>query len=514
MVDDEKFSTLAQPLPTRMARLTADQSTGTLVIGSEDARREIFFVTGEIRAARSNIEGEMLGMWLVEHKKISEDERALTLLAQGADQVGTLGHILVKRGYITQADLEDELQELTLEIIRRAASESSPRFGFMGGQGDPQPDTLPNITTSQIILVAARECRDKVAMWDLLGSFDQKVSLKLSLESVLGQLELTPSEGFILSRLDAAKDLSSLKHLSTLPEQEVVSSLYALVVAGVVAIDTEVGPDDPTVVSEDPIEEPAGVEIDSGIDESGFEERHRDERHRIVELSEKVTRIDHYQALGLKQGAGTATIEKAFTVIRKRYSPKRVDEPHLVDQRANLTAIVDRAREAYDLLSDPKTRRRYDKVLASVEKAHLESVTTKPRTDPAARKAMVKANIARADQLIASGETYLAIQQLEHACALDPQPEQLLKLAKLQMRNPLWIGRALERLRIAVEVDPTFVEGWIEIANFWKMRGHTERQRKALERAVGADPWSETASDMYKKLVGGRELDRLLRRVR
>ncbi len=127
---------------------------------------------------------------------------------------------------------------------------------------------------------------------------------------------------------------------------------------------------------------------------------------------------------------------------------------------------------------------------------------------------MVAANIKRADQLIATGETYLAIQLLEQACSMDPQPEELLKLAKLQMRNPLWIGRALDRLRIAVEVDPTFVQGWIEIANFWQARGHTERQRKALERAVGADPWSERAAEMYKKLVGGRELERLLRRVR
>jgi hypothetical protein len=515
VVDDEKSPTFAQPLPTRMARLAADHATGTLVIGSEDARREIFFVTGEIRAARSNVEGEMLGMWLVEHRWITEDERALTLLAQGADEVGTLGHILVKRGCISQSELEDELQDLTLEIIRRAVSETSPRFGFMGGQGDPQPDTLPNTTTSQIILVAARECRDQVAMWDLLGSFDQKVSLQLSLESVLGQLELTPSEGFILSRLDSAKDLSSLKYLSTMPEQEVVASLYALVVSGVVAIDTVAGPDDPPVVTkEPPIEEPTGVEIPVGIDESGFEEHLRDERHKIMKLAEKVTRVDHYRALGLHQGAGAENIEKAFGVIRKRYSPRRVEEPHLVDQRANLTAIVDRAREAYELLSDPKIRRRYDKVLSSVEKAQIESLRAKPRTDPAARQAVVKANIVRANQLIATGEVYLAIQQLEQACALDPQPEQLLKLAKLQMQNPLWIGRALDRLRIAVEVDPTFVKGWIEIANFWEVRGHTERQRKALERAVGADPWNETATMMYSKLVGSRELDRLLRRVR
>ncbi len=517
MVEDERSPTFAQPLPARMARLAADHATGTLVIGSEDARREIFFVNGEIRAARSNVESEMLGMWLVERQWISEDERALTLLAQGADEDGTLGHIMVKRGCIAQSELEAELQELTLEIIRRAASESSPRFGFMGGQGDPQPDTLPNITTSQIILTAARECRDQVAMWDLLGSFDQKVRLQLSIESVLGQLELTPSEGFILSRLDSAKNLSALKHLSTMPEQEVVTSLYALVVAGVVAIDPAAGPGSPKAVSVPDqvlVQEPAGVEVDAGIDDSGFEEHHREERHRIMELAARVTRIDHYRALGLQHGAGSDQIEKAFTVIRKRYSPKRVDEPHLVDQRANLSAIVDRAREAYELLSDPKARRRYDKVLASVEEAQAESLSKKPRTDPAARASMVKANVARADQLIASGETYLAIQLLEQACALDPQPAELLKLARLQMRNPLWIGRALERLRIAVEVDPTFVQGWIEIANFWKARGHKERQRKALERAVGADPWNETAAEMYKKLVGGRELDRLLRRVR
>ena len=497
-----------------MARLAASRATGTLVIATDDARREIFFVNGEIRAARSDLEDEMIGKWLVARDRISEDERALTLLAQGADEVGTLGNILVARGCITLAELEKELQELTLEIIRRAAAEDAPRFGFMSGQGDPQPDTLPNLTTSQIILIAARECTDRVAMWDLLGSFDRKVRLKLSLESVLGQLELTPSEGFILSRLDAARDLSSLKKLSTMPEQEVISSLYALVVAGVIDMEGGAGPDDPTVVTPTDAEGATGIQVESAIDDSVFDERHRDERRRIIQLAEKVTRIDHYRALGLKPGAGSDQIEKAFAVIRKRYSPKRIEEPHLVDQRANLTAIVDRARDAYDLLSDAKARRRYDKVLETVAESQLAAASDRPRTDPKARADMVRANVARADQLIATGETYLAIQLLEQACALDPQPPQLLKLARLQMKNPLWIGRALERLRAAVEVDPTFVDGWLEIANFWKIRGHTERQRKALERAVGADPWNETASEMYKKLAGGRELERLLKRVR
>ena len=58
--------------------------------------------------------------------------------------------------------------------------------------------------------------------------------------------------------------------------------------------------------------------IVAGIDESGFEKRHVDERNRIKELADRVTRIDHYRALGLKPGAETDQVEKAFSVIRKR----------------------------------------------------------------------------------------------------------------------------------------------------------------------------------------------------
>jgi curved DNA-binding protein CbpA len=515
MTDEQPTHGLAAPLPTRMARLASESATGTLVIASDQVRREIFFVNGEIRAAKSNDEDEMLGMWLVNREKISEDERALTLLAQGADEVSTLGKVIVDRGCLPQADLEDELQELTLEIIRRAAATKTPRFGFMAGQGDPQPDTLPNITTSQIILVAARQCNDQAAMWDLLGSFDRQVSLNLSLESVLGQIELTPSEGFILSRLDAAKDLASLKKLSTMPEAEVVASLYALVVAGVVNIDDPKSPRGQGSFGAPSADEHTGVRVEGAVDNSELDPLQIEERQEVIKTAEEVTRIDHYRALGLTPEADSKEIERAFGAIRKRYAPVRVNEPHLIDQRANLAAIVDRAREAYMLLNDRRARRRYDRVLESViQEQQVNDPAAAPRTDPAARRELIDANIKRADELIVLGETYLAIQLLEQACFLDPQPKELLKLAKLQMKNPFWLGRALDRLRAAVEMEPRFVEGWLELAKFWQSRGHSERQRKALERAVAADPESESAREMYRGLVGRRELDRLLKRVR
>ncbi|MEJ2189795.1 MAG: DUF4388 domain-containing protein, partial [Acidobacteriota bacterium] len=109
-------------LPSVMAQLAEDGATGVLVARSDDTKREIIFVDGEIRAARSDLEDEKLGLWLVHRNKVSEDDRALTLLAQGGGDSPPLGHFLVTRGYLPPEDLEIELQELALEIIRKAVT--------------------------------------------------------------------------------------------------------------------------------------------------------------------------------------------------------------------------------------------------------------------------------------------------------------------------------------------------------------------------------------------------------
>jgi len=127
---------------------------------------------------------------------------------------------------------------------------------------------------------------------------------------------------------------------------------------------------------------------------------------------------------------------------------------------------------------------------------------------------LVEENLKRANELIKEDELYLAIQLLEQACAIQPRPEELLKLAGLLQRNPLWINRALACMRRAIEAEPTYVDAWIELAEFWRRRNHMERQRKSLERALAVDPDNEKAKKMYKDLVGNRELQRLLRRAR
>jgi len=507
----------SQPFPSFMARLIEESATGVLVATSEGARREIIFVDGEIRAARSDREEEKLGLWLVHREKISEDDRALTLLSQGGGDSPPLGHILSTRGCIPQDELEIELQELALAVISGAAAAPHTYCEFVEGKGESQPDTLPNITTAQITLSAAREFSDVEAKRAAIGSPGGAVKLAGSLKDILEELQLTPTEGFLLSRLDGAKNVGSLIQLSSLPEDEAYSTLYTLVVAGVVTISGDGPKRGPKkkVKPKGPVDDPSAVTAAEPVNEDAITERQREERHYIRKLSDEVTKVDHYRALGLRSDVNADEIEEAWTKVQRRYSPKRGAEDHLRDMTEHLERIVERGREAHELLSDARARRRYNRILETVESERRSlSGTGRGATDPEARRTLVEANFKRADELIHDGELYLAIQLLEQACALDPRPAQLIKLARLLLRNPLWTNRALACMRRAIEADPKYTDAWLELAEFWRRRRHTERQRKALERALAVEPDNDRANEMYRELVGKKELERLLRRAK
>jgi curved DNA-binding protein CbpA len=506
-----------RPLPSVMADLAKAGVTGVLSAAVNDDTREIMYTRGEIRAARSYVEDEKLGTWLVSREKLTEDDRALMLLAQGGGAAKPFGQILVNKGYLTLEELDAELEQLALEIIRRAAKAPGTSCEFIEGGGEGQLDTLPNVVTAEVVQLAAREFQDVDAIRKVIGDLEQTVKISGSLNDMLGDVQLTPTEGFLLSRLDAAGDVASLIRLSSLPEEQTYTTLYTLLLSGTVIIGDgeESEPIVPTAEEETPperqveeeAEEPTGGDFD-------FTERQLEERRYILKLSEDVTKVDHYQALGLKREANPGEVKEAWEKIQTRFSAEN-PVSHLRDMTAHLERIVERGRAAYEVLSAFKARARYDEIMKSLAKDSKKiEEPEKAAADAKARKALVEANLKRANELIKEDELYLAIQLLEQACALEPRPQELIKLSRLLQRNPLWVNRALACLRRAIEANPRDVEAWLELADFWRRRNHAERQRKSLERVLAIDPDHDQANQMYKDLVGSRELQRLLKRAR
>jgi tetratricopeptide (TPR) repeat protein len=492
-------------LPEVMALLARDAYTGSLVATTSEGRREILYTDGEIRAARSHVEEEKLGRWLVGRNLITESEMALTLLAQGGVEAPPLGHLLVTRGCIDQDRLEAELEELALTIIYRAASPQAE--SGLGEDHFKQPDTLPNLTTTQIILYAARKYGDDQAKQEALGSLEQSVWPATGLTDMLQDLDLTPTEAFLLSRLDGTHKISVLISVSALPADQAVATLYALKAAGLVNVGR---PSHPAKPSRETLSMLRAAELARiTVDESRLTSVQVEERSRIRRLAMAVPRVDHYEAIGVERTAPASLIDEAWQTMQSKYSPDRASMPHLRDMRGELTAVYERAGEAYAVLSRSVKRKRYDDILKRNEEANAP----KKAVSQEARSELVEANIKRADELIRDGEPFLAIQMLEQACNIDPRPDQLTKLATLLMRNPLWCNRAMACLRKATDINPKYAEAWVALSDIWRQRNNPERRRKSLERALAADPHHERACKLYKRLVGEKELKFIQRRA-
>jgi hypothetical protein len=422
-----------------------------------------------------------------------EDDRALSLLSQGGEEAPPLGHLLVTRGSLEASVLEHELQELTLAIIRRASAEPALFYEFVADECPEQPDTLPDLFTAQIILIAARACDDHRAKLAALGSLERTVWRSRESDQLLQDFSLTPTEGFLLSRLEGTRSISDLLQVSALPDEQAIATLYPLIVAGVV----EVGEATRRAAAPRSAAASAQPTAPPGVREESLTRSATERNIRRLPGRSSPDTTGPRAAAGVDRDEFNRALQDQALLF---VEPER----HLWDS-GRAGAICERAAEAR--LGGP----------TGGPSATTRSSTKYKRSElsprghcawpPCGRGSTVVEANAAADELV-RGRVHLdqasraRLQARPAAWSWSSWPSVL--------RNPLWTNRALAAMRRAIEVDPEYVEAWLELALFWRRRRNQER--KAL-KALAAEPDNPRAKQMYKELAGKRELERLLRRV-
>jgi hypothetical protein len=306
----------------------------------------------------------------------------------------------------------------------------------------------------------------------------------------------------VLDRLRSPRTVDEVADSCGLPRDQVAETLYGLWNAGL-------------VTTEAPSEEETDTRpYRRQVDEERLSSEQLLERARIMRLALSVTTMNHYTALGVEEDAGHGLVVKAWQEAEQSYDPGRVAEAHLADLRDELSSIHRRAELAYEVLSEPSSRKRYDQLLhASPDGSPSVIPELEDERQTEATRELVEGNLRQAEELIQSGQGRHAFTFLESASQMARDEDTLLKLADLAGRDPAWGRLALDALKRLTSSYPGCIEAWIVLANHWLGRDDPERQRKALERALTVDPDSEIAQELYLEHFGSQALDRVLRRT-
>jgi len=154
-------------------------------------------------------------------------------------------------------------------------------------------------------------------------------------------LRLTPSEGFLLSRIDGVTPWASLRQIAGMPADEVDACLARWIAQGIVAL-TDAPPSDAGAA-------PAADALDPSLDLPLELQR------RILDFEARLDRPYH-DLLGVAVDADARAIKRAFFALSKEFHPDRYFRRNVGSHAPRLARIFKRLALAYEMLSDPATR--------------------------------------------------------------------------------------------------------------------------------------------------------------
>jgi curved DNA-binding protein CbpA len=195
-------------------------------------------------------------------------------------------------------------------------------------------------------------------------------------------LPLTPSQGYLLSRVDGSTPWKVLRQIGGLPPVEVDRCLARWLDEGILVIggspergagggatlDRVAAGAGPAAVEPDP-EQPDGSGHAAGaapeppaVDDSL---ELPVEIQREILAFEKKLAGPYHEILGVARDADTKTIKRAYFALSKRFHPDRYFRKRTGPFGARLEALFRRVIEAYELLSDPTARAELERSTAS-----------------------------------------------------------------------------------------------------------------------------------------------------
>ncbi len=465
-----------------------NRETGLLVCNFRTGKRLICFINGNIRYARSGIEGERLGSFLVKAGHL--DKKHLNSSLDGAKKSGKkLGQYLCDNGVVAEADIKDTVKQLVKYIVERAFFEEIEEITFEKKRISLDPAIMLEISTGNILLEAIRDMDNPHFIENVFEENRNAIPSFMDNPMLLFQkVSLTPEEGFIFSRIDGHLTIEEIEKISGMSRDRFIKILYGLYLIGLVDFsqsqDSSFYEEARKNVLENIMEQ---SEAESETKVPVLTESQKEFIKEVNELFEKLDQIDFYRLLDVARAEEFSYIKKNYYRLMKRYHPDRFTGKQFGEISGKLDGIVARLTEAFQTLKDEDSRKAYDLKLGKHEKDSPRRATGQKTS---------KSEIAFRDALyfVSQGRYSEAIEMLNRCIRLNPgDPRFYLELGKLQIDNPMWSKRAESNLLKALDLDCNLLEAYETLGRLYTKTGRYESAEKYFSGALTLDPDNRTA---------------------
>jgi curved DNA-binding protein CbpA len=200
------------------------------------------------------------------------------------------------------------------------------------------------------------------------GQLDRRIP-QLAPDVDPARLELSPAEGFLLSRIDGHTTQAVLRVLGGLAPEEVDRCLERWSQAGVVVFANGSARRAPAAAA-------AASDAPGDDDASGDM---TPEAKRAIEGLEARLERPYHEILGVARDADARAIKRAYFALSKEFHPDRWFRRDIGPWQPRVERVFRKIVEAYELLSDPATRAEVQRALREPAAAEKAPAAAKPR---------------------------------------------------------------------------------------------------------------------------------------
>jgi len=308
---------------------------------------------------------------------------------------------------------------------------------------------------------------------------------------------LTPTEGFLLSRIDGRTPWVALRQIGGVSPEQVDDYLERWVETGAVEF---IEPRSESPGASTPLDPEAELDPDLDISE--------DFQRRILEFEAGIESSTYHEILGVTRGADAQAIKLAYFALSKEFHPDRYFRKNIGIYAQRLEHIFRKMVEAYELLSDPSTRAELERSMDAAppqddagtyrnsEVGQTESIGRGRAPRGGYRTPTRMENLARLRQRFKIPKKLLAERQFK--------ARQLFQAAQVSAHQDRWLDAAAS-VRLAIAFDPwnkEYKEGFGRL----QTKVHQQRSVELLNKAEQEGSQTE-AMRMVEEAVNYRPMD-------